>query len=73
MGHMNMAQFFRQQGLDGFADHFIALIAEHPQRLTVDEDYFALFIGNNHGVWCGLQQISEKNVRLAYFGYFRWQ
>ena len=73
MRNMNMTQFFRQQDVDGFADHFIAFIAEHPQRLTIDECYFALFIDNNHGVRCGLQQISEKNVRLAYLGYFSWQ
>ena len=73
MGHMHMAQFFRQQGVDGFADHFTPFITEHSQRLAVDEYHFARFIGNNHGVRCGLQQISEENVRLAYFVYFRWQ
>ena len=50
------AEPLRHQGLDGFAQQFIALVAKQLLHLRVDQDDLTLTVDHDHRVGRSLQQ-----------------
>ena len=56
------------ENLDGLADQFVALVAEQPLGLTVDQDDPAVTVDDHHGVRRRLEQVTELFLRPLAFG-----
>src|SRR5207244_4067899 len=59
MTGMSLTEALGYQDLDGLPQEVGPTVVEEFLRLRVDEDNAALPVDNDHGVWRGLQEISE--------------
>ena len=62
---MLAAEALGDQDLHGATQELVALVAEHPLHLSVDEDDLPLVVDDDHGVGRGLEQVTKLLLALA--------